>query len=402
MQKEYKESKGKALFVYITSPILLALFIWIIIILFEEGGISTMRFFVTIPYVIVGITFIIFSVIKTIKNKIIITDDRIISINMFSKKELKFNEIMGFKGNHSYIFVIPYDSKLKTINISKSLSGHVEIYEWLSKEFSDIDSINAINETQEILNDKTKGWRKEINEEKLKLAKRVAKTIERFSMVATCWVVFYPKPYELSILITLAIPIIAILAIRLSNGFIRLTESEGNVYPTIFYAFLFPAIGLFIRINREYDILEYTNIFEPMILITLTLLTVLLLSNKDYKLKTKSDFLVFFLLSFFIFMYSFSVVIFNNCFYDHSEPDKYKANVINKNTEHVKFYLLFNIELSTNLKHNYGHDNIYVSSETYKSINIGDDVVVNLNKGSFNIPWLTVTIVKNKPTIQIN
>lgn len=397
MHKEYKVSKGKALFVYITSPILLALFIWIIIILFEEGGISTMRFFVTIPYVIVGITLIIFSVIKTIKNKIIITDDRIISINMFSKKELKFNEIMGFKGNLSYIFVIPYDSKLKTINISKSLSGHIEIYEWLSKEFSDIDSINATNETQEILNDKTKGWRKEINEEKLKLAKRIAKTIERLSMAATCWVIFYPKPYELSIVITLAIPIIAILAIRLSNGFIRLTESEGNVYPIIFYAFLFPAIGLFIRINREYDILEYTNVFGPMILITLTLLTVLLLSNKDYKLKTKSEFLVFFLLSFFIFMYSFSVVIFNNCFYDHSEPDKYKANVINKNTEPVKFYLLFNIELSTNLKHNYGNDNIYVSSETYKSINIGDDVVVNLNKGSFNIPWLTVTIVKNKP-----
>lgn len=397
MHKEYKVSKGKALFVYITSPILLALFIWIIIILFEEGGISTMRFFVTIPYVIVGITLIIFSVIKTIKNKIIITDDRIISINMFSKKELKFNEIMGFKGNLSYIFVIPYDSKLKTINISKSLSGHIEIYEWLSKEFSDIDSINAINETQEILNDKTKGWRKEINEEKLKLAKRIAKTIERLSMAATCWVIFYPKPYELSIVITLAIPIIAILAIRLSNGFIRLTESEGNVYPIIFYAFLFPAIGLFIRINIEYDILEYTNIFGPMILITLTLLTVLLLSNKDYKLKTKSEFLVFFLLSFFIFMYSFSVVIFNNCFYDHSEPDKYKANVINKNTKPVKFYLLFNIELSTNLKHNYGNDNICVSSETYKSINIGDDVVVNLNKGSFNIPWLTVTIVKNKP-----
>jgi len=387
--REYKTAKGWAIFIYIFAPLLIGLFGWLLVLPFLNGNIEPNASWILIPVSIAMIVFMVFGVIDVYKGRLIIQDNSIKSISTISNRELAFDEIKGYTVNEQYIFVEPKNKNQKRIKISRYIGGYSEILHWLVQNFPDLDIQNAIIEEQEICNDETIGWTKEIREEKLIKAKQTSKFINWAAGLSAAWTFFYPTPYQYSILTAMVIPIIALAVVKLSNGLIRVDEKKGSAYPSVIYAFIYPSLGLMLRAVLDYDIFDYSNVWLTVTIITLAFLFLLLFKQKEITFKKKLDFLTVSSLALFLFAYSFGTVIHTNCYYDKSEQKHFTAKVLDKRIgsgKSTSYYL----KLST-----WGQqdeiDEVSVGKGFYNRIEIGDEVNIYFRNGKLLIPWFIVT-----------
>lgn len=387
--REYKTAKGWTIFVYLFAPLLIGLFGWLLVLPFLNGNFEPNASWILIPVSIALIALMVVGVLDVYKGRLIIKHNSIKSISTISNRELAFDEIKGFTVNEQYIFVEPKSKEQKRIKISKYMGGYSEILHWLAQNFPDLDIQNAIIEEQEILNDENIGWTKEIREEKLVKAKQTSKLINRAAGLSSAWILFYPTPYQYSILTAIVIPIIALVVVKLSNGLIRVDEKNGSAYPSVTYAFIYPSLGLMLRAVLDYDIFDYSNIWLATVIITFVFLFLLLIKQKEITFKTKLDYFTVSSLALFLFAYSFGIVIHTNCYYDNSEPKHFTAKVLDKRTSSGKSTSYY-LELST-----WGQqdeiDEVSVGKGLYNRIEVGDKVNIYFRNGGLEIPWFIVT-----------
>jgi hypothetical protein len=387
--KEYKIAKGWAIFIWIFGPGLIALFGFLAVMPFLAEDINFTLVLILTPISIGMVTLMVFGLIDVFKGRFIIKNDGVVSIGVFKTKELRFDEIKGFTVNEQYIFVEPTTKEKKRIKISKYIGGYNEILHWLNQNFQDLDVQNAILEEQEILNDETIGWTKEIREEKLTKARQTSKLINWAAGTVAAWTFFYPIPYQYSILAAILIPILALIVVKFSNGLIRVDEKNGSAYPSVIYAFIFPSLGLMLRAFFDYDIFDYSNVWLITTTLTLTFLFLLMISQKEITFKKKLDYLTASSLALFLFAYSFGTVIHANCYYDKSEPEYFSAKVLDKRISSGKSTSYY-LELSP-----WGQqdeiDEVSVGKGLYNRIEIGDEVNIYFRNGKLEIPWFIVT-----------
>jgi hypothetical protein len=387
--KEYKIAKGWAIFTYLFAPLFIGLFGWLLILPFLNGNFEPNASWILIPVSIAMIALIIFGVLDAYKGRLIIQDNSIKSISTLSNRELAFDEIKGFTVNQQYIFVEPTHKDKKRIKISKYIGGYSELLQWLSQNFSDLDVQNETFEEQEILNDETIGWTKEIREEKLKKARQTSKVINWAAGIIAAWTFFYPTPYQYSILSAIIIPIFALIVVKLSNGLIRVDEKKGSAYPSVIYAFIYPSLGLMLRAVSDYDIFDYSNVWLTTTIITVAFLFLLLIKQKEITFKNKIDYLTVSNLALFLFAYSFGTVIHTNCYYDNSEPKKFTAKVLDKRISSGKSTSYY-LELST-WEQQDEIDEVSVGKGLYNRIEVGEEVNIYFRNGRLKIPWFIVT-----------
>lgn len=387
--KEYKTAKGWAIFIYLFAPLLIGLFGWLLILPFQNGDFSPNASWILIPVSVAMIALMIFGVIDVYKGRLIITDDRIISVSTFSNRELKLNEIEGFTVNEQYIFVEPNDKEKKKIKISKYTGGYNEILYWLSHSYPDLDEQKVIEEEQGILNDETIGWTREVREEKLSKARQTAKVINWAAGITAAWTFFYPTPYQYSILTAMVIPIIALLVVKFFDGLIRVDEKKGSAYPSVIYAFIYPSLGIMLRAILDYDVFDYSNVWLTTAIMTLAFLFFLLIKQQEITFKKKLDYLTVSSLALFLFAYSFGTVIHINCYYDNSEAEYFTAKVLDKRISSGKSTSYY-LELSTWGKQE-EVDEVSISKGFYNRIEVGDEVNIYFRNGKLKIPWFIVT-----------
>lgn len=383
--KKYKIAKGWAIFIYLFAPLLIGLFGWLLILPFLSGNFEPNVSWVLIPVSVAMISLIVFGVLEAYKGRLIIQNNSIESISIFSNRKLAFEDIKGFTINEQYIFVESRNKEQKRIKISKYISGYNEILHWLIQNFPNLDFQNGIIEEQEILNNETFGWTKEIREEKLKNSRQTSKLINWVAGLSLVWNFFYPTPYQYSILAAITIPILALLVVKFSNGLIRFDEKNGSAYPSVVYAFVFPSLGLMLRAVLDYDLFDYSNVWLPTMIITLAFLFLLLIKQKEITFKEKIDYLTISSLAMFLFAYSFGTVVHVNCYYDNSEPKYFTAKVLDKRISSGKSTSYY-LELSA-----WGQqeeiDEVSIGKRLYNKIKIGDEVNINFRDGQLEIPW---------------
>lgn len=387
--KEYKIAKGWAIFIWIFGPGLIALFGFLAVMPFLEGKINLTLVFILTPMSIGMIALMIFGLIDVYKGRLIIKNDRIVSIGVFTTKELKLGDIKGFTVNEQYIFLEPQTKDKKRIKISQYIGGYQEILFWLTENYANLDIENAQAEEQEILNNENIGWSRELREEKLSNAKKISRIINWLGGIAFAWTIFYPKPYDLAVLSALVIPIIALIAVKLSGGLIRIDQKNGSAYPSTIYAFIFPSLGLMVRSFFDYDIFDYSNVWLKAVLITVAFLFILLINQKEITFKKKQDFLTVSSMIMFLFAYGFGAIIYLNCNLDKSEPQHYTAKILDKRIStgrHTSYYL----ELTA-----WGQqkeiDEVSVSKGLYNRVDIDNEINVYFRNGKLEIPWFIVT-----------
>jgi hypothetical protein len=387
--KEYKIAKGSAIFIYLFTPLLIGLFGWLLILPFQSGDFSPNASWILIPLSIAMIAIMIFGVIDAHKGRLIIKEDRIISVSLFSSKELHLDDIKGFTVNEHYIFLEPNDKQKKKIKISKYTGGYSEILYWLTQSYPDLDQQNKIEEQQDILNDETIGWTREARKENLSKARQTARVINWTAGLTAAWTFFHPTPYQYSILTAMIIPIVALSVVKFSGGLIRVDDKKGSSYPSVIYAFIYPSLGIMLRGILDYNIFDYSNVWLTTAITTLAFLFVLLMKQQEFTFKKKVDCLTVSSLALFLFAYSFGTVIHINCYYDNSASKYFTAKVLDKRISSGKSTSYY-LELST-----WGQqkevDEVSISKELYNRIKAGDEVNIYFRNGKLNIPWLIVT-----------
>ncbi len=387
--REYKIAKGWAIFIWIVAPVLIGLFGFLGVMPFIADEINMTLVLILTPISIGMLTLMIFGLIDVYKGRLIIHEDRLVSIGVFNSKNLKFNEIKGYTVNEQYIFVEPNTREKKRIKISQYIGGYNEILLWLSKNYLNLNIINEQVEEQEILNNESFGWSKEIREEKLSNARKITKLVNLLGILSLVWTLFYPKPYDYAVLSALILPVVAVLAIKFSSGLIRIDKPNGSAYPSVVYALIFPSMGLMVRAVFDYDIFDYSSVWLKSITIMISLLFLLLIKQKEITFKKKQDLLTVASVAMFLWVYGFGAVIYLNCNFDKSEPQNFTAKILDKRIStgrHTSYYL----ELTA-----WGQqkeiDEVSVSKGLYNRVEIDNEINIYFRNGKLEIPWFIVT-----------
>jgi hypothetical protein len=388
--KEYRTSKGWSIFIYLFASIFIVLSSWVLTQSFLDGYFSLAASWILIPTCIAMILLMSYGVLDVYQGRLIIQESRIISIGVFSRRELNFNEIKGYRTGEQFIFVETNNKQKKQIKISKYFDGYNDISSWFSQHFLDLDDQNAIKEEQEILNDENLGWTKDIRKDRLSKAKKTSKAINWAASLTALWVFFYPTPYQYSILTAMIIPFVALLAVKFSNGLIKVDGKDESVYPYVSNAFISLSLVLMLRAILDFYIFDYSNVWLITIIITLTFLFAILIKQKEFRFKKKIDYLTVLALALFLFAYSFGSVIFINCYYDNSDPEYFKAKVLGKRISSGRRSTSHYLELST-WDQQSEVDEVRIDSGLYNKIEVNDEVNILLRNGKLEIPWFVVT-----------
>src|SRR3954451_669946 len=148
--KEYKIAKGWAIFIYITAPLLVLLFGFLLIMPFTPGSNTNpnMLWFFA-PLSIVMIVGLIIGLLDTYKSKFVIDKDKVYAKSTLSSRELLFTEIKGYHFNNKFIMIEPLSKNNKGIKINTYFENKQEIIEWLSDRYQDLNVVNAKKEHEE-------------------------------------------------------------------------------------------------------------------------------------------------------------------------------------------------------------------------------------------------------------
>jgi len=387
--KEYKIGKGWAIFIYIFAPLLIALFVWLLIMPFVLDDTSIEMSYFLAPLSLGMIGLMVVGLLDTIKGKVIISSDTLSIRSTFINRDLKFQEIKGFQVEQNYIFVLPNTERKKRIKISTYIGNSNELIMWLNSKFPDLHQVNEEKEEAEILDNFEYGRNTEERSSRLNQAKKVAKVLNWTGGLVLIWTLFKPEPYEYAILVSISLPIIATLVVIYYKGLIRIDEKKGSAYPTLFFAILMTSCGLFLRALLDYNIFDYSNIWTPSIIIGMVMIALVVFGTKEFKFKKVKDYFSFLSLTIFFFGFGYGAIVTLNCLYDESVPQTFQSKVLDKRISSGKTttYYLELTAWGTQTE----SDDVSVSEEFYERIEIDDNVNIYLKKGLVEIPWFIVT-----------
>lgn len=385
---ECKIGKGWAIAAAISVLIFIGVFGILGIMPWVQDEINLILGLLVTPFSIGIIIFLIYGLINIKKRRFIIDNEKLISISVFKTKELYYDEIKGYKVNERWILIIPKDNKKKKIKVDRSMSGTQEALSWISEKFDDLDMVSKINEEEEILNNESIGWTREIREEKLRNARKTTKVLNILGIISFVWTVFFPVPYNYAILSTLTIPISTILATKFFSGLIRLDERKDSAYPTVIYALTLPSLGLLIRCLLDFEIFDYSNVWIISVAIMMTLLSVILIKQKEFSLKNKKSLLSIIPIAMILWAYGFGATIFINCYLDTSRPEHFTAKIIDKSISNGKITTYY-LKL-TNWGPQKEVDEVSVDQAMYDRVEVDSNVDIYFMNGKLEIPWFIV------------
>jgi len=385
VMKEYRTAKGWAILIYIFAPLMIGLMLLCLVMPFfpeTENDISPDAYWILAPILLGGIALFVGALLETIKGRFVIDVDnsKVYSTGAFTNRELLFSEIRGYRVVDKYIIIEPSIESKKEIKIGTHLSKSNEIIEWLSSQYPDLDVLNAILEEQEILSNEEFGWT-------TKNARKTSIILNWAGGIVGAWVLFWTDPT--AVIASIIVPLISIIALKLSRGLIRTDEVKGTAYPTIFWALFAPSLGLCLRALFDYNIFDYSNLWIPLTTITLLLIVVILLGNKEFKFKKAKDYLAILGISVFGLAYGYGTIVSLNCVYDKSEPVFYTSKIISKRISSGKSTTYY-FEL-TPWGPQKETEEVSVSRTLYNNHEVGNQVTIYFKKGQFEIPWFVVT-----------
>ncbi len=244
---------------------------------------------------------------------------------------------------------------------------------------------NNTDELQDILHDPTIGVDVQDRRDKLAKAKKIAQVINVTAIVYFIWGICYPIPYNMVVLVGIAIPLLA-LAILIKYktlvNFINYKRKNG-VRPSLQETFIGCGGILLLRAFMDYKPLYYTKCIIPtLILWAFWCLALNPILPKIGIGKSKYDFIW---ASLFMLPYCYGAIVLCNCRYDQSKALHYQTTVVKKFETYNKgtsYYLTIDKWGSKKWP-----EDIKVSEVEYERVQERQVVIIDLKNGLFEIPW---------------
>lgn len=207
--------------------------------------------------------------------------------------------------------------------------------------------------------------------------------------LSAIWLIFYPKFYEFAILVNFMIPLIGILFTLRHQGKVGIDSRKWDNTPIlkIDSAILFPSFALILRALIDIKIIGFKNIFIYALIISIPLIIILFYGTKEY-LNGNKIFTGIIWGIIFIFTFGCGTAIWTNILFDNSEPEFYKAKIINKEIEKGKT-TVYRIDfepwgpvLENNL--------MRISKKEFDKLKVNDSIELELRKGFLKTKWIII------------
>lgn len=214
-----------------------------------------------------------------------------------------------------------------------------------------------------------------------KMAKRLTNILNNLAFMSAMWMIFYPKPYVVVLIVNLALPIIGIIIYIKFKDYVEFDDEKGRDCPNVGMVVLFPSIFLSFRAIFDFNVIYTGLLWVYLIVITIIILIIILLKSKEYKTKKWLPVIMFI----FIFSYVYGGVITTNCVFDYSKPIKYTTYVEDKHKTKGKVTSYY---LKVRPWGPYNENNeVDVSKRLYENTEKGDRVRMLLFDGAWGIRW---------------
>lgn len=387
--KIYKISNGWKIFGLLGALIFIGLSLFLIIsATFVDNDFENPLGSIITAYVISFslLFFSITAIYEVIKGRFIIDDDRIYTTGLlFNNRELLLTEIKGFRVNEHYIFIEPISRDKKRIKISRYFENHHQILSWLGT-YPNLDEVEVKKEHQDFLDNSVFGATPSERISNLEKGEQIATVLNWAGGIVGIWAFFWAEPYNYAILACIIVPILAVIALKISNGILRFDKKEEGTHPSIMSAILFPSCAIGIRALMDFEIYDYSTVWLPLFCILLVLTGIIYINSEEFQ-KTKG-YLVLLGIVMVLGFYSYGALITSNCIYDNSKPTLFQASAVSKHISSGKTTTYY---VKVTPWGNRGEANeISVSENFYEQVETGDNLTIYVKKGWFNIPWIII------------
>ena len=385
----FRMSRGRRVFVSLTSIPIAVFVIGIIGVLIVKGPGANILNLVLIMVVVLGNCLIFVPRFFTaFFTSFTIENERIRSISVWKRRELPMTDIAGFEVNRDgdEIHLRPKDSGQPAIIVSVHLEQFNEISRWIRANFKNLSAVHYESELSEILTSERYGQDKRTRKEYYEIALLRAKSMNIFAICISVWTIIYPEPYEFAIIASALLPIIAIGVIFFSKGLIHLDSHIWSAYPHVARAFLMPVLALFFRAFFDYSILSTDTLWLPLCLSVTFLSGIIIFGVKEFRSNTKAILPV----SIFLIIFVYGVLIEMNCLFDSHPPQVQTATIVEKRINYGITPMWYQITIS-------GWDQAtptrkeHISRDMYNALEKGDNVCVEIRPGLLGIPWYRLT-----------
>ncbi|WP_426493213.1 hypothetical protein [Hymenobacter sp. 102] len=386
-EHSYGTAKGWRIFIYIFSPLLIALFLSCPFWMAENGWDGA-----AVTFLVFGWSFALFfgyCVYETYKGRHILSEQSIRYEGALRRKELPLEAVRGYRADDKYTHIVPISEAYPSIRIGYTSEGYEDIQHWLAERFPDLDVQQQELEAQEILQDETLGRSVPEREEKLAQARQVARVLNTLAWAVAAWLFFYPKPYDVAVQASLALPPVAALALLWYQGLLRADERKDSAYPALGSALFIPALGLLLRVLLDFELLGYSAAWQLAAGVALLFGGVLAYGNRRFIRLPASRWGAVATVFFCALVYGYSAVVAINCVFDEAAPRVHAANVLSKHSSSGKTTTYY-LEVGAWGPRTAPED-VTVTEETYDQTMPGDSVRVYQFPGRLAIPWFTVS-----------
>ncbi len=127
--KEYRINRKSRIFIYVTSALLTALFLPVVlspVFSFGDSFVPHENYFFIGPLSAIIILVFSYAFIETVTGKLILHENKIVATNILRTKQLELSDIQGYRSGPGGIKVIATHSIFKNIIVSDYLEDHQE------------------------------------------------------------------------------------------------------------------------------------------------------------------------------------------------------------------------------------------------------------------------------------
>jgi hypothetical protein len=325
-------------------------------------------------------------VVNFIKRKLVISENSILCINLFSRKELKLNAIKGYRSDGKSIKIEPILKNDTILSIGNYIDfeNATEILEWSKKNLKDLDALDLENEHQKLLKDASLGFSEIEREEKIKSTKEICVAYNFIGGFLAFIVLFIDQKF--SYVILLILPLIGIILLYNFKLIKFISNSKRSIYGYIFIGFAIPCFTLLLK-TTEFNLLNLDNIWIPVGIIFC--ITLALLSFKGINKSVESVIGQIIAMVLFSFLYGFGSIRAINCEFDKSKLLIFNATVIDHSISHGKKTTYY-LRLST-WGPQHKEEDEEISKNMYHKTKIGDLVNIKYKEGFLKAPWFVIS-----------
>lgn len=327
-------------------------------------------------------------VINTFKRKVIITENSITRINLFSITEIAIADVKGIRVGRKMLTIesnLPVITSIIIRNY-EDLSDDDKLVDYLKGSFADLDAASLEDEKEKLLHDTNLGLTEDERQSKLANANKIAIAYTVLGVAMLVIAIFFDS-INTTILLMIY-PLLSIVIMAIGNGLIKfISDKKRSPYPFVIVGFFIPAMVSLAVAAKGSHIYSFDNLWLPVIILGAAVFVLIFRTGINPAMGNTAGQIT--IMAGMAMLYGFGTIMQINHTFDKS-PDKiYDARVVGHHISrgrNTSYYLY----LSTwGPRHE--QDQVGVGRAFYNSTNIGDTVKIDLKPGFLHAPWYTVS-----------